>query len=397
MRILFICEGYRPGTDACAKRIGVFVDHLKSRGYDVDVLASSINLANGVAVDDVRYCVTKAMSKNKTAVQRFLSNASFCRSAIKESRMLEAADVVVVTSPPLLSAPAGLRIAKRMNARLIFDVRDVWPEVAFEMGSFSPRSLYGAVFSRIATLMYRHADKITVVTAGKKSKLVPILNKAGIDDSKIHLVGNGLDETFLDQDIDEDFVEKHRLGEAFSCVYVGNLGMAQGLTALLDLAERVKKLYPTDRFYLFGSGAEEILLKQRTAEKNLDNVIFGGVINPRQAYTALKTADMSFVSLLNSKMTSSVPTKLYEALGCGCPVLLAAKGDAESVLDETSYGVSVHPESVEEIVEGYMYIRKNHDSITANRAKAIFSIRENHSRQLHAAEFEKILLEVVED
>lgn len=72
--------------------------------------------------------------------------------------------------PPLVSIP-GWIIAKCKGAKLVYDVRDIWPDVALEMGSFVEGSIYCKVFRAITRFMYKHSDWVTTVSPGKVEKI----------------------------------------------------------------------------------------------------------------------------------------------------------------------------------------------------------------------------------
>ena len=136
-------------------------------------------------------------------------------------------DVVITSSPPILIGPFAWLIARIKHAVLVYDVRDIWPDVALEMGSFSEESFYCKAFRMIANFMYRHADIITAVSPGKVSALRAKLPEE--QQKKVWLVENGLDERFLQQMEDEQVVQKYFQDSRCSIVYIGNIGLAQGL------------------------------------------------------------------------------------------------------------------------------------------------------------------------
>ena len=87
--------------------------------------------------------------------------------------------------------------------------------------------------------------------------------------------------------------------------------------------------------------------------EGLGNVSFCGIIDSRGVYTVLRHSAVSFVPLVNSSLADSVPTKMFEAIGCGCPVLLAAQGDSVKILDDLKLGVAVAPEDFEMLKEAF--------------------------------------------
>ncbi|WP_172623408.1 glycosyltransferase family 4 protein [Arabiibacter massiliensis] len=362
-------------------------DELAACGHDVQVLASETSLSDAdesyETPDNVHFYPAFKIG-TKTVLNRLRNNWSEKAGSERVARGLGRFDIVVVTSPPLMLTMSGIRIARKAGAKLVFDVRDIWPDVAYEMGSFKPCSLYGVVFSRLAKRAYKEAALITTVTEGKTEKLSGQLPPR--DAAKVHLVPNGLDVGFLEAEERSDVVERYKLDENPPCVYIGNLGLAQGLTSLLDIAEE----RPAKRFLLFGSGAEERLLVDEVARRSLPNVELCGRIDARGAFTLLKHAACAYVSLKSSCMTDSVPTKLYEALGCGCPVLLAAQGDSAVIVEECGLGVVAPPEDHKALLRAFDEVTDS-DWTEERKATAGRSIVANHSRQAAARKFAQIV------
>lgn len=330
MKILIHTDEYDPTCAACAYRMKAMADAFTELGDEVTVITSS---ANGRREEgqtgSERVLLSPAIRmKKKTTLMRMLNNLSFAASSVLTALRAGKADVVITTSPPPLISLSGWLIARMKGARLVYDVRDIWPEVALEMGSFSEESLFCRVFRWIARFMYRRADRITTVSPGKVEKLRQMLPPELWD--KVLLVENGFDETILTQSIDQPLADSYGLGQGFTCVYVGNVGLAQGLEAMLELAARTR--HRDARFLIFGVGAQRQALEQQAAREGLDNVRFCDVLPHEKVRTVLTRAQLSFISLKNANMKDSIPTKLYEALGLGCPVLLVAEGDACRVM-----------------------------------------------------------------
>ena len=181
MRILIHTDEYYPTAQACAYRMGVLAEAFLQQGHQVTVIASSANKVNGTMNDRperILYAPTIRMKK-KTTVMRMLNNLSFGINSVFTAMKAGKADVVITTSPPPLVSFGGWLIAKNKGAKLVYDVRDIWPDVALEMGSFTQDSLYCKVFSRITRFMYRHADWVTTVSPGKVEKIRQHVISAG--------------------------------------------------------------------------------------------------------------------------------------------------------------------------------------------------------------------------
>ena len=286
-------------------------------------------------------------------------------------------DVVVCTTPPLLLTASAVRIARRKRARLVLDVRDIWPDVAYEMGSFVPGSLYGRFFEFLAKRAYGASDLIVSVSPSKVEKL-----KVRVPSGRVELVPNGIDGTFLENSEDPEAIARFRLDEGPICAYVGNIGLAQGLGTLLDIAAA----RPRVRFLLFGKGADEAKLKKRVTSEGLANVKFCGSVDASGVYTVLQHVNLAYVPLVSSRLRDSIPTKIYEALACGCPVLLAAKGDAANLIDASGLGAHAAPEDPAALLAAFDSLIE-HPFSNAERTAASRWVAENHSRQRFAEKF----------
>lgn len=87
--------------------------------------------------------------------------------------------MVITTTPPALISPFGWLIAKFKHAKLVYDVRDIWPDVAWEMGSFDRRSMYSRIFEFVRNFMLKHSDMITAVSDGKVENCEVMYQKQG--------------------------------------------------------------------------------------------------------------------------------------------------------------------------------------------------------------------------
>lgn len=234
------------------------------------------------------------------------------------------------------------------------------------------------------------ADLVTTVSPGKVRKL-----KGHAPGAEICFVPNGLDERFLDNEFHPETVEKYGLDAGFNCVYIGSFGRAQGLMQLMHLAERAKEKNLDARFVLFGNGVEEESLRRYAEDHQLDNVVFEHMIPNGELLTLLKAAQLSFVSLINEKLRDSVPTKMFEALGVGCPVLLAAAGDAADLLNECGLGIAVQPNHDDDLWNAFMELYSNRDQYLQHCENARNVILNRYSRQQAAVVLENHLERII--
>lgn len=371
----------------CTKRMKSFAEYFSKKGHEVVVLASSHNKHNEIENMPTNYKIIYSYSTKQikgSTVKRLINNLLFgITSFFKAIFSVKKVDVVITTSPPPLISIFGYLIAKIKGAKLIYDVRDVWPDVALEMGSFAKDSLYYKVFNRIASFMYRKSDYITTVSPGKVEKI-----KRYSDSEKVWYVPNGFDDNFLKFEIDNEVIKKYNLKERFTVVYIGNVGLAQNLDAMVELAKsNVKKR--NIQFLIFGEGAYKDKLNENIRALKLKNIFVLGKVDYSKVYTILKNSKISFISLKNNNMTDSIPTKMFDALGVGCPVLLMAKGDSADILKKVEFGESA--ETLEELKSKFNKMVENYNLYGIKKEACIEYIIKAYSRESIAKEFESKL------
>jgi glycosyltransferase involved in cell wall biosynthesis len=133
--------------------------------------------------------------------------------------------------------------------------------------------------------------------------------------------------------------------EATIALYAGLHGYAQGLEHVLDAAARLRDLESLE-VVLIGDGPEKRAMIDRARSGGLDNVRFLDPAPREKMPVILASADIALVPL-KERLFGAVPSKLYEAMGAGLPVVLMTGGEAEDIVTESGAGVVVTPGDVE--------------------------------------------------
>ena len=253
------------------------------------------------------------------------------------------------------------------------------------MNSFTKDSVYYKIFNFIARFMYKHSDYITTVTPGKVEKIKNYVHNK----EKVKYIPNGLDDNFINFKIDKEVIKEYSLDKKDTIVYIGNVGLAQNLDALVDLANKSKKM-KNIQFLIFGDGAYKDVLSKKIDKLNLVNIKLVGKIQYEKVYTILKHSKISFISLKNSNMTDSIPTKMFDALGSGCPILLLAKGDSCKIIEEFSFGE--YADNEKDLYNKFELMLSNYNKYDKDKNKVIKKVLEKYSRKKIAQKFEREVL-----
>lgn len=314
----------------------------------------------------------------KTSVTRLLFYLSFLVMATLRGWALPGpVHLVVASSPPLPVGLAGWLIARRHRARFVLDVRDLWPAAAVALGE-----LRNPLFLRLATLLerflYAQADCITTVTRS----FIQAIRRTAPAGKTIEYVPNGAaTEIFQPGEADPRVRAELAPNGGFIATFAGNLGIAQGLDALL----RAAKILENDGVVvcLIGDGPAKAGLETVARSLGLRNVTFLPAVPTSQILPFLLASDVLLVTLSKAAVFEMfVPSKLFDSLACARPVILMAKGEASDILESSGGGVSVAPEDAEGLAEAIRTQasappsdrermgKRGHDYVVANFTRA---------------------------
>lgn len=329
MRVALITHFFPPEPCAAATRVQSLAQALAQCGHDVTVVTAFPSFPSGrMQRSDRRKFMEQTSSNGYRIVRLFsvllpvpgrrlihwLSASLACAVFLSCTR--QRFDVVIASMPPITLALPALAAARRHRAKLVADIRDVFPDIAVAMGEWKAGSLPARLSEFLMRRVYRRAELIVAVTPTALEQLA----RRGIERGRLELARNAAEETAS--------VERPpRNGAPFTAIYAGNLGLATDVDLLLDAAAELNGT--GIRLEIAGGGALADDVRDRVARDGLTNVRLTGVLARPEALRHIAAADVAIVPL-RSGITESVPTKLYDALAVGCPVIVAAGGEAAS-------------------------------------------------------------------
>jgi glycosyltransferase involved in cell wall biosynthesis len=291
-------------------------------------------------IDGVMYCWVAGPPYDRSiSVGRVLNMTAFAAAleGLPTSR-LPRPDAILVSSPSLFPVPIASRWARRFGARLVFEVRDIWPLTLAELGRMSNRHPLMALMQRIEDHGYRAADSVVSVLPAACEHMV----SRGMDPAKFHYLPNGIDLTGSRTPADAPAAVRDAIRNgAFTVGFVGTLGRANVLETLIDAASL---LDPGEvQVVVVGHGPERARLAARAA--GAGNVTFAGPIPKAEVAAAVRLFDACYVGYRRSPLYrfGVSPNKLYEYMAAGRPVLFAADA-ANQPVREADCGRTVAPE-----------------------------------------------------
>jgi colanic acid biosynthesis glycosyl transferase WcaI len=345
LRLLVLTQYYHPEVGAAQTRLRETVIGLRRRGFRVTVLAPVPSYPLGLVpepyawwrptrerIDGARVMRLPTIAAPGAGMsRRMIAHATFALTSLAGLAVAGRFDVVLVESPPLLLAlPARTLMAS--GVPYVFHVADPWPDFPIAMGYLQSRLERRLAFG-LENLAYRGAAAITTVSPG----LVELLSRKTSAAGRVELVPNGVDVARFGVGLTPP-AARRRLGwdEAFTVVYAGTIGLAQGVGTLLDAASLVDGRI---RIRIIGEGVEKPQLEARARVMHLENVVFHPSVPRTDVPAILAAADAGLVLLRKGPLyEESHPTKLLETMAAGRPAIVAADGLASRIVEESGGG-----------------------------------------------------------
>lgn len=400
MKILFITENFPPETNAAATRVYERAAYWVRWGHHVTVITSAPNFplgklfpgyANrwrqtedmtGIRVVRVKTYITP----NRGVVRRTLDFTSFMASGFAASLFEDKPDLVCATSPQFFAAVAGWASGAALGVPFVFELGDLWPASIAAVGAMRQGFLLRQI-ERLELSLYRSSAAIVALTPAFKENLTG----RGIAGGKIAVVLNGVDVwRYGPRERDLGLAGRWGLDGRFVVGYVGTHGMAHGLVNVLDAAERLRGAADV-RFLLVGAGADRDGLIAEAGRRGLDNVVFMPP-QPKESMPAVwSLCDVALVHLKNSPVFAGViPSKMFEAMAMGLPVLLAAPdGEAGRILEADGAGMRVPAEDPAALADAVVRLKSDGAGRRA-MAKRCLAAAGLHSREHQAREMIRV-------
>ena len=250
-------------------------------------------------------------------------------------------DVVLAMSPPLTLGLAGWLTARVRRVPFVFNIQDVFPDVAVEVGAITnPRVV--RLLRWLERFTYRRADAVTVLSDDLRDNIEEKL--AGKGGTEVRVIPNFVDtERIVPGPRENGYRDEFGLGDRTVIMYAGNLGFSQPLGLMVDAARALR--HRDDLvFVINGGGSTRPGLEADAAD--LDNLRFVDLQPFARLPEVLAAGDVHVIALRRGLGRSSVPSKLYSILAAARPVLASVDDGTEvvRVVRSIDAGIAVEPE-----------------------------------------------------
>jgi glycosyltransferase involved in cell wall biosynthesis len=247
-------------------------------------------------------------------------------------------DIVIATSPPLFVGVSGWMVALLGRVPLVLEVRDRWPQQAMELGIIK-HPLVIRLAEGLERFLYRQARMVVVVTASASRAVT----RAGASPHKVVIVPNGADCERL-HPCDDRGGARTRLGwgRNLTASYIGTMGLSQGLSVVVEAAREVKERGVPVQVVIVGDGADREAISRLAS---ISSVRLSDPVDPDRVAELYAATDIGIVVLRNLPLfAGTVPSKLYEYMACGIPVIAGVRGETAAIVEEAGAGLVVQPD-----------------------------------------------------
>lgn len=385
MRIALIADTFPPLRTSGAVQLRDLAREFIRQGHELTVMLPSPDLDRPWRIEDfdgarilrLKAPRTKDIGLVRRTLAEFAMPFAMSRNLRRSPLAHETWDGVAWYAPSIFHGPLASRLKRASGCRGYLIIRDIFPEWAVDMGLMG-RGLPYRFFDAVARYQYSVADVIGVQTPGNRRYFETWEQKPG---RRLEVLQNWLDAP-ADAPCTIQVAETPLAGRKI-LVYAGNMGVAQGLDIILDLAERLATRRDVG-FLLIGRGSDAERLKSTAAARQLDNVLFRHEIHPDEIPALYAQCSAGIVALDHRHRSHNIPGKFLTYMQSGLPVVanVNAGNDLAKIIRTEEVGVVCESNQIDELEALTLDLLKrlDQDQGLPDRCRALFA-REFHVTQ----------------
>ncbi len=329
-------------------RINDMCEEWVKRGYDVTVITGIPNYPQGKYFDGygwfkrrkeihngVEIIRLPIISRGTSKIRLGFNYISFVISGLiwKTFTKQQANLVFSFEVSPMTQVLPAVWFAKRRNIPCIAYIQDLWPENFIELTGIKCGPIIYMI-SKMTDYIYNACSRILVTSNSFKK----VIENRGIDAEKVHYWPQYAEDFYKPSQTISPIVKKD---ESFTLVFTGNIGFAQGLEILPEVAKKLLMQNKKIRFLMVGDGRALPQIKEAVTQKGVETSFqFIPRQQPEDIPAILAVADAAFVSFASNALFSmTIPAKLQSYMACGVPIIAAADGETCRIVTTAACGL----------------------------------------------------------
>ncbi|WP_160243647.1 glycosyltransferase family 4 protein [Acinetobacter indicus] len=323
---------------------------------------------------------------------RIKSFFRFAWHAVKKGKTFENVDLVFATSTPLTIAIPAVLTARHFKVPMVFEVRDLWPELPIAMGALKNPFTRRAAHA-LENWAYRNSSSIIALSPGMRDGIV----KTGYPANRVAVIPNSSDNDLFE--VDDSLVKEYRskfnwLQDHPLVTYTGTFGVINGVCYIVDIAAKAYELDSNIKFLLVGSGAEFEKVQSYAREKGVlnKNLYMMGRIPKKEIPVLLKAATISTALFIDKpEMRSNSANKFFDSLAAGTPILINYGGWMADIINESKCGLVLWNKSIDQAAEELVLFLNNRELISSSQNNAKNLAKHKFCRDRLAKQFIQVL------
>ncbi len=322
-------------------------------GYEVSLIAGRLVQRSKPLNQKIKYDKIIKYNRSNSAMRIYTWLIAFIQIIFKVWFKHRGSHLFIVSNPPF--APLIPLFCKNSFSLLIFDI---YPDALSELGFLSKKSMIIHFWKKANKKVYPRAEYLFTLTEGMKEVL-----ESYAGNKEIKVVPIWTDNKFLRpiKPVDNPFIIKHNLSDKFIVLYSGNIGLSGDVDILVNIAAEIKR--DDIVFVIIGDGAKKEQIIQKVALLKLENVLLLPLQPVKDLPYSLSSASLAVVSLGKTASKLAIPSKLFNYLSVGAPLLCMTAKDSEvdRLVLKYKCGGSFEPDNISEIIKYIIEIANNHE------------------------------------
>lgn len=349
MKLVILTQYFLPEMGAPQNRLFDLANGLMRLGWEVSVVTAMPNYPTGKifsthrnrfsqtdwieGIEVKRYWLYPSNAPN--TFPRIVSMLSFSLTSLFSLIFIRSKKpaYLLVESPPLTLAFSGWLLSKFTGSKLIMNVSDLWPLSAKELGAIGDGKIY-AMLERLERFLYRKS----FICTGQSQEIVDYISRT--NPHKTYLFRNGVDTSRFENKRYDPSKRKY-------IVYAGLLGVAQGI---LSICENIDFKALNAEFHIYGTGAEQEKICSFLENNPARGIIYQGILKREEIPGVLSSYGGTLIPLVKN-IYGAVPSKIYEAMAAGLPIIFSGDGEGAAIIRKVKAGWVAHPRDWDALIK----------------------------------------------
>lgn len=394
MKLLILSQYFHPETGAPQNRLLELAKIFRANKWEVNVITALPNYPVGkifkgysdklVTEETIEGINVKRFwlyaSNSSKSIPRIFSMITFSIASLFGIFSLRRfrPDYIFVESPPLLLGVSAYILSKFCSAKLIMNISDIWPLTAKELGVIND----GFIYRRLEALekfLYRNS----FLNTGQSEEIIAHIRRAG--GKNVYLFRNGVDVLRF-----EKCESKKNAGSNLKIIYAGLLGVAQGL---FEIVRKINFSELKSELHIYGDGPEKLQLKKFIEDNGVRNVFLNSAVPREKIPELLADFDAALIPL-TGRIFGAVPSKIYEAMAAGLPILFSGDGEGADLIVKSRTGVVSAPGNFESLKNNIVLIGSDPELRKQMSANGRLAAEKNFDRNKIIKNFSDKLVEL---